>query len=258
MPLINLQFTSSVLKMPVQMGVFLPDPSIREKAGDSPMQVLYFLHGMGGDYTTVCRYTSIERYLLEANCNLAVIFPNAHRSFYANMCYGENYWDYISREIPSLVKSYFNISTERKDTFLAGISMGGYGAMKLALSFPERFSAVAAISGALDAENFAVRHQDSPLADEFKRIFGLSSTVRGSDNDLFSLAEKVAEAGKQPHIYQCCGTEDFLYNDNLKFRDHLGSLGLKHIYEESPGAHTWKYWDENLKKALEFLPLKSF
>ena len=244
--------------MPMQMGVFLPDPSIREKAEGRPMQVLYFLHGMGGDYTTVCRFTSLERYLLDGQYNLAVVFPNAHRSFYSNMYHGEKYWDYISREIPAFVRSYFNISTERKDTFLSGISMGGYGAMKLSLSFPERFSAVAVLSAALDAEKFAERSQNTPLSNEFKCIFGHSSAVNGSGSDLFHLAEKVASEKERPLIYQCCGTEDFLYDDNIKFREHLESLGLTHTYEESPGAHTWNYWDENLKKALKFFPFEAF
>lgn len=253
-----MQVSSSVLRMPVQMGVFLPDAAVREKAGNRPMQVLYFLHGMGGDYSTVCRFTSFERYLLEGRYNTAVVFPNVHRSFYANMYHGERYWDYISSEIPSLVKNYFNISTERKDSFLMGISMGGYGAMKLALSYPERFAAVSVISGALDAEKFAERSIEKDLANEFKWIFGTSSAVKDTGNDLFYLAGKASSGNFCPEIYQCCGTEDFLYNDNLKFRDHLNSLGVKHTYEEGPGAHTWSYWDEHVKKALKFLPMETF
>ena len=130
--------------------------------------------------------------------------------------------------------------------------MGGYGAFKLALGCPEKFIAGASLSGALDIMGIIQRRgSDSYL----ENIFVDLDKVKGSNNDLLYLAEKVAESdGAKPILYQCCGTEDFLYQDNITFRDHARKLGLDLTYEEEPGAHEWGYWDKKIQRVLEWLP----
>ena len=129
--------------------------------------------------------------------------------------------------------------------YVTGLSMGGYGAMKLALKFAGSFASVAAHSGAL------AHGHDSDLTSgpEFKRIFGENPT--GGPNDVFALAEKL-KPSQAPAIRFDCGTSDGLVAANRRFHRHLARLGIKHTYREYPGAHTWAYWDEHFQKALRF------
>jgi S-formylglutathione hydrolase FrmB len=215
--------------------------------------VLYLLHGMSDDHTIWLRRTSIERYV--SGMGLAVVMPAVHRSYYADMACGPKYWTFVSEELPRIVQSFFPISDKRQDTFAAGLSMGGFGAFKLALSHPERFAAAASLSGALDTAALYDRW-GAPKSKERDAIFG--KKIKNTDNDLVYLSEKLAKSDKpRPKLFQCCGTEDFLYGDNLKFRDHIEELGtFKLHYEEGPGSHEWGFWDANIQKVLSWLPLK--
>jgi S-formylglutathione hydrolase FrmB len=177
--------------------------------------------------------------------------PAVHRSFYTDTTFGYRYWTFISEELPMLARYFFPLSDAREHNFVAGLSMGGYGAFKLALYYPDRFAAAASLSGAVNVANFI--KEGWP---EGKLIFGNYRQTHGSPNDLFSLAEKVAKSQVQPRLFQCCGTEDFLYQDNLRFRDHARKLGLDLTYEEGPAEHEWGYWDKMIQKVLDWLPLK--
>jgi putative tributyrin esterase len=134
--------------------------------------------------------------------------------------------------------------------------MGGYGAYKLALIYPERFAAAASLSGGLDL-SYSVR-ADNPRNDEgrlaeFRTVFGDLSKVSGSKNDLIALAKKVSRGAVKPRLYQCCGTEDFIYPDNVRFREAVSKLPLDLTYEESPGEHNWAYWDKMIQRVLEWM-----
>jgi S-formylglutathione hydrolase FrmB len=180
--------------------------------------------------------------------------PAVNRSYYTDMACGPKYWEFISDELPKIVHSFFPVSEKREDTFAAGLSMGGYGAFKLALRQPERFAAAASLSGALDT---ALLYEDWPeRKQEMQTIFG--EKISGTDNDLVHVSAKLAKSKKpRPDLFICCGTEDFLYKNNLSFRDHLNSLGcFKLHFEDSPGTHEWGFWDKNIQKVLKWLPLK--
>jgi S-formylglutathione hydrolase FrmB len=167
---------------------------------------------------------------------------------------GGRYWTFISEELPAIARSFFPLSEAREDNFVAGLSMGGYGAFRLALRCPDKFIAGPSLSGALDIANL-VENTDAKEAWEI--VFGDLDKVRGSHNDLLYLAEKVAKSdGYKPMLYQCCGTEDFLYQDNITFRDRAMELGLDLTYEDEPGTHEWGYWDKKIQRVLEWLPLK--
>ena len=125
---------------------------------------------------------------------------------------------------------------------VGGLSMGGYGAFKLALSLPERYSAAASLSGALDIREVVkgTHHpEDKTWIAGVRNVFGDLNKVPGSKHDLFTLAKKAARAPVKPRLYQCCGTEDFLYADNLRFRDAVQKLSFDYTYEEGPGDHNW-------------------
>lgn len=182
--------------------------------------------------------------------NLAVVMPAVNRSFYSDMVYGHKYWTFINEELPFIVKNLFPVSDKRENTFVAGISMGGYGAFKLALTHPDRFAAAASLSGVMDITG-TIAHRER---NELKLIFGENNKISGTKDDLFYLVKKVAKSqGPKPMLFQCCGTEDFLYKDNIKFRDFCRILPINLTYEEEPGIHEWGYWDKKIQRVLEWI-----
>jgi S-formylglutathione hydrolase FrmB len=260
MALIHCDFFSQVLGLSTSMCVILPQVEnslvqqvvarigIAPRAGWRRHPTLWLLHGLSDDHTIWQRRTSIERYV--APLDLAVVMPAVGRSFYTDMARGLRYWTFISEELPALARSLFPLSDARRHNFVAGLSMGGYGALKLALRCPRNFAAAASLSGALDMASHA--NAEGEWRAELENVFGDLGTVAGSDNDLFHLARKVARSrGPKPALYQWCGTEDFLYQDNLRFRNHARRLGLPLTYEEGPGTHEWAWWDRMIQRVLE-------
>ncbi len=259
MILTDLNFFSETLGMRATLGVILPQRTLAETQGKSKpkYRTIYLLHGHSDDQTAWQRWTSIERYV--EGLNLAVVMPSVHLSFYTDMVHGGKYWQFISQEVPAVVRDLYPLSPARADNFVAGLSMGGYGAFKLALTHPDRFAAAASLSGAVDIREVVTAHPEDPLntawLEGMRNIFGADlGQVAGSQNDLFTLAEQVAKGPIKPKLYQCCGTEDFLYADNLRFRDFAQTLPLDLTYEEGPGEHEWGFWDRMIQKVLAWLP----
>lgn len=250
MAFLQVQFYSSTLNVCSTVNVILPeaDQGIgvdASKVGTLP-KVLYLLHGYSDDHSIWMRRTSVERYA--AQHNLAVIMPAVNHSFYNNEFYGERYWDYVSDELPKTMHTFFRLSDKPEDTFVAGLSMGGYGAMKLALNFPERFGAAASFSGAVDAIAFSKRNIDN-----WKRITG-GKSLRGTDCDLFHLIKANADAPAKPRLYIACGTADFLYDQHKKFVPALKKAGWDVTAYEEPGAvHEWGFWDREIAKFIELI-----
>ena len=144
MALLRCDFRSDVLQLSTSMSVILP-------AGTAPAAghpTLWLLHGMSDDHTAWTRQTAVERYV--ADTGWAVVMPQVDRSYYADMAHGNDYWTFVSEELPVIARSMFRLSERRADNAAAGLSMGGYGAFKLALNFPDRYRAAASLSGALD------------------------------------------------------------------------------------------------------------
>lgn len=218
------------------------------------LPVLYLLHGLSDDHTIWQRRTSIERYA--ASRRLAVVMPAVNRSFYTDQKMGYRYWTFISDELPQIVKTLFHISSRREDTFVAGLSMGGYGALKLGLRCPDKYAAAASLSGVTDLTRLVSGEDPDRLA-EGKMIFGSVDEYLGSDDDLFVLAKKTALPGvAKPKLFMACGTEDFLYQDNLVFKPYLEKLGYELKWSEKSGAtHEWGYWDDMIQQVLDWLPM---
>lgn len=256
MALIHCHFFSQVLGLMSTMSVILPDLGSMENgaiAGRPQVRypTLYLLHGLSDDHTVWQRRTSIERYV--EGRNLAVVMPAVQRSFYTDMVTGQRYWTFISEEVPAVARHFFPLSEDRRENFVAGLSMGGYGAFKLALTHPERYAAAASLSGVLDVARLA-RDEQATGQSELRHIFGEARTLAGSPNDLFHLAEQIiAQKKRRISLYQWCGTEDFLYADNVHFHQHTASLGLKVTYEEGPGGHEWACWDAQIQRVVAWL-----
>ncbi len=249
MALLHLVYFSDVLGVQTPVDVILPEGKQGigvETADESELpKVLYLLHGYSDDQTIWQRRTSVERYA--ANRNLAIIMPGVNHSFYCNEVYGERYWDFVAHELPMMMHRFFRLSDRPEDTFVAGLSMGGYGAMKLALNFPERFSAAASFSGAVDIRSMGKRHEN-----HWKRITGGKSLV-GTNCDLFHLIEENAGAAHKPRLYVSCGTADFLYDQYQQFVPALKKAGWDVTsYEEPDAVHEWGFWDREIRKFIDF------
>lgn len=252
----EVNFFSETLGMLSSMYVLLPKRTLAEmKSKRAPKyRTLFLLHGHSDDHTAWQRFTSIERYA--EDLNLVVVMPAVHLSFYNDMAHGLKYWQFISEEVPTLVRDMFALSARREDNFVAGLSMGGYGAFKMALTHSDRFAAAASLSGALDIRSVVDldnRRNDKAWLAEMRTVFGDLSKVPGSKHDLITLAKKAAKSPVKPRLYQCCGTEDALHPDNVYFRDIVLKIPLDLTYEEGPGKHNWAYWDAMIQRVLGWM-----
>jgi S-formylglutathione hydrolase FrmB len=250
MALLHVSYFSDALNVQTSVDVILPEVKQGigvDAAGEAELpKVLYLLHGYSDDQTIWQRRTSVERYA--AAHNLAIIMPGVNHSFYCNEYYGERYWDFVSQELPAVMHRFFRLSDKPEDTFVAGLSMGGYGAMKLALNFPERFGAAASFSGASDILTMSARK-----AGDWKRIFGRRK-VEGTDCDLFHMMEENASAPHKPRLYVSCGTADFLYGHHQKFIPALKEKGWNVTsYEEPDAVHEWGFWDREIARFIPWM-----
>lgn len=249
MALLETRFDSDILDLSLGANIILPE---HPAAWKEPPAVLYLLHGLSDDHTIWSRRTSIERYAWEYN--LAVVMPDAYKSFYCNMAHGADYLAFMAEELPMLIGRWFNVAAEREKTFIAGLSMGGYGAMKLALHRPDRYAAAASLSGALDLASHISEEWSEPRGRAFEAVFGDISALPESDNDLIAQLNSLSTP-PDTDFYLCCGTEDYLYADSITFRDTALRNGLKLTYEESPGEHEWGFWDSYIQRVLDWLPI---
>lgn len=256
MALIQCNFFSNSLGLSTAMTVILPEHTTTQIGMSNVVHgdkhpTLYLLHGLSDDHTIWTRRSSIERYV--SALGIAVVMPQVDRSFYTDMAYGNKYWTFVSEELPRAARSFFPLSAAREDNFVAGLSMGGYGAFKLALSHPERYAAAASLSGALhiaDPMNLEI------IPNEYRLIFG-QEDITGTDNDLLTLLQRLDSVeGPKPKLFQSCGTEDFLYTQNTVFHEACSRTTLDLTYEEGPGDHTWEYWDTHIQRVLNWLPLR--
>ncbi len=234
MGLIHFNYFSKPLAKAAAMLVALPEDA------PGPVPVVYLLHGLSDDYTIWQRRTSIERYADRYGVIVAML--DGARSFYVDAANGAaDYEQHILASV-ELVDRTFRTVAARHGRGIGGLSMGGYGAMKLALKHPRLFGSAVSHSGALDIANLT----DSLGAAERLAIFGKRLAPA---EDCFALA---ARPGPKPAIAFDCGIDDFLLGHNRAFHARLDELGIAHDYREFPGAHTWEYWDEHIDAALRF------
>ncbi len=243
----ELTFYSAVLGKRVNVNVIYP-----EGGSETPFKVLYLLHGLGDNYSYWCNRTTVET--LVENKGLVVVMPDGDVSWYSDMFNGRRYFTYITQELPGKIKSFFkNISDKREDTFIGGASMGGYGAFKAAMSYPENYGKVFGFSSAVDMEDLL------PWIDRtiLENAWGPIEEAMKGEHSSYNLALKLKESGKEsPEMYLWCGFDDFLYSSSVKFSSYLKELGLPVEYSESEGNHDWPCWDKELKTVVDRFLLK--
>ncbi|MDD3244184.1 MAG: alpha/beta hydrolase-fold protein [Eubacteriales bacterium] len=214
------------------------------------LPVLFLLHGAFGNSADWLRHTRIEMFAQEHN--MAVVCPSAQNSFYTDWP-GSIAWEKeIMENLWAFAQRYLPISDKREDCYVAGLSMGGYGALKFALDYPERFCAVGSFSGALNVPNrYAQTGDDSFLP--LGHIFPDRENLSGSPQDLYAWSQTLARSGKPlPKVYLSCGTRDGLYDANTQMRAVLETAGYDVTWDEGDFEHEWRFWDEQVEKFLKW------
>ena len=229
---------NTVLEKMTAFTAIVPD----NKPG--PFPVLYLLHGLSDDHTAWARRTSLERTV--DGLPLIVVMPNGERSFYTDSQSNPKaaFETYLTHDLIGFVDRTFRTVPTREGRVIAGLSMGGYGAVKLALKHPDKFCAAVSHSGAV---GFGRRTFDA--GSEWAAIMG--ENAAGGPNDIFALAE-TSDRSSLPALRIDCGMDDFLIEENRALDAHLTALGVPHEYEEHPGGHNWEYWDKHIQDTLKF------
>lgn len=262
MAIIEVNFISKCLMRTVTFNAIIPVDKFgpqAENAEQKPLKTLYLLHGIFGNYTDWVNGTRIQAWA-EAN-DLAVIMPSGENRFYLDdEKSGELYGEFIGKELVEFTRKLFPLSDKREDTFIAGLSMGGYGAIRNGLKYAENFGCVIGLSAALVHDTWKDADNSAPIftfrRNYYEAVFGEYDKVKGSDKDPKALLLKLKEEGRPvPKMYLCCGTEDGLVTVNRDFRDFLNENGVDLTYVEGPGKHDWVFWDTYIKKVLDWLPL---
>ena len=261
----NVEFFSQSLNRSVRCGVFLPTDQgpYKEMQQKNPFPTLYLLHGMTG--SQVGWYSMESLWNIANQYSMAIVMPNGETSFYADSpLTGSAYGTFVSQELVEFTRNTFQLSHKREETFIGGLSMGGFGAIVNGLRNPETFGYITAFSSAL-IKRLILRANEEEGLDYFTRIqyqnmFGLKNIqdFEGSDWDYDALARKLASSEKiKPKIYMDCGTEDVsLYQANLDFKNLLLELGYDVTWDSRPGRHDNVFWNDSLKKAADFLPIE--
>lgn len=242
MALLRVEYSSKVLQMNTSFQVFLPDE------GDlKDVKVVYLLHGLTDNCTGWTRYSSCERYARERG--VALVIPEVQRSFYIDGVYGLNYFTYVSQELPVACHRMFGLSLEKEKSYVMGLSMGGYGALKCALTYPERYAGCGSFSGVTDLKAFMSRQALPMQSWEFTALLGNAQIV-APQNDVPLLAKN---AVSPPPIYLSCGEQDVHYPMNCAFAEVLETCGHTFRFDHREGGHSWDFWDQSIRDCFAYL-----
>ncbi len=261
------RFRSSVLECSTRITITLPDfasltkgdPLVTTYPENLKLPTIYLLHGGGGESSDWVRHTQIER--LSNEKKFMTVSIDAMESFFTDMVHGRKYFTYLTEEVPMIVQRLFPSSPDRKDNYLAGFSMGGHGAMKVALRCPEKFCAVLAVSGAKDLVKMAKLAEKLGLPASNSNIteaFGGIDSIYNTENDLIFLAQQLKDSGvKPPEIFLGCGTEDYGYELCLEYKQILDDIGLENEFISLPGGHDFYLANGMISKAVKDLFFKN-
>ena len=258
MAFLQVDFKSKRLGRKTRFNVFLPadtDPAGRKGA---PWRTLYLLHGIYGDCTSWVTSSCVQRYAEDRN--LCVVMPDGENGFYLDHpdylnCFGA----WIGQELVEATRVLFPLSEKREDTWIGGLSMGGYGALRTGLKYADTFGGIAAFSSALLLEDLQNRTGAGVVVGGeayMRAMFGDLDHLLDTDLDPLYLARMRKESGKPlPRIYLSCGEQDFLLQANRKFSEALTALGVPHTWRTTPGGHTWEFWEQEIRHVvLDWMP----
>lgn len=238
MALIDLTYFSNVLIKQTSVSVLYPE------TGKGPFPVFYLLHGLSDDHSMWLRQTRLESYMKDIP--MIVVMPDGHRRWYTDNEDGPAYAKHLGEELPARIESMFHAKTSGRARCIGGLSMGGYGALRIGLGYPHRYTSINSFSGALIIGN---NHRYDWIP-EYRQVFG--DHPKGTDHDLYHLARKAKRKGKMPKVMIDCGIDDHLIQENRDFHAALDKIGYPHHYAEHPGEHNWDYWDAHIRDAIAF------
>lgn len=251
------------------INLYLPYDDNRRFQVKKTQKTLILLHGLEGNCSYWNRYTSVERYAQERN--IALIMPDGDMSLYADMRCGQRYATYIGEELPKILRNMFCLNLDRESFYIAGLSMGGYGALRMALTHPETFGRCASYSGALmlgsreylqtlseyrepERGSTYIEREEIDRSMYYGALGAYGETMKYCpENDILALAENNIRLGKKlPEILLTCGTEDFLFDVNCMYSDKLNDMGVKNEFRTWPGIHNWLFWEESIRDTIDF------
>ena len=254
----RIEYYSNALRRTAEFEMLVPndfradDPAQNDAAHSRPMKTLFLLHGYTGRAGNWIPWGIPEKY------NFAVVMPTAENSFYLNgEATGRQYQTLVGEELLDYVRKTFHLAQGPDDTFIAGMSMGGFGALHTGLAYPDRFGKIGALSSALIVHELTnLPPEGNPVANfaYYREIFGDPATAVHRDVNPEVLVRQLKSAGKKiPDIYICCGTEDFLIEPNRAFHRFLTEENVPHEYHESKGSHDMVFWHEYIAKIVEWM-----
>lgn len=251
-------FQSKELMRKVSFSAIIPtstkslyDPESTEEKDKYPLKTLFLLHGWDGNHEDWIQNTRIVE--LSTKYQIAIILPSGENSFYVDHPNHNNYGKFISEELVREVRRLFPLSEDRENTWIAGLSMGGYGALRNGLTYSETFGKIAAFSSRLFTKDdpYHDLKEDNPINYRIRAIIDSNSFEDlPKDMDLYEIVKK---ANFNPELFLACGTEDHLYEENWAFHRYLEDSGIEHEYIESAGEHNWNFWSTYIEKAIQWM-----
>ena len=246
---------SKVLGMNTAVRIITP----KRRNHNGPFRAVYLLHGLSDNSTDWVINTRCS--LLAQDYDMMLIIPEVQKSFYIDMAEGAPYFTYITQELPEIMETLFRVSSKREDRYVMGISMGGYGALRCALTYPERYAGCAAFSPACDIQlvmQACLEENPMMAPQEAMGIVGKKVVEQFQEHpellepyDLFALAQKQDKNPVKSKLFVTCGTEDFIHQMSVNLAEAMEPLHYDFTYLEWPGIHEWYFWDESVHLAFE-------
>lgn len=240
MALLHLMTYSKYLQKDVDITIYKPDQIDHEK----PLHLMILLHGYMGGHTNYIRYTRIEKYL--ADKNIVVVMPDGNNSWYVNSENNYPYDSYLNKELHKIIYDTLNIKFKREYTYIAGLSMGGYGAIRSLLSYPNLYSKGGSFSGVLDLEKHLPRIRSSYVS---------TSSIFSEKPKKENLPFKLLKPNMDVDIYLSCGLKDSLLEDTKDFKKLLEINNIKHVCNLKEGNHDWDFWDSELRELIKYFEI---
>lgn len=245
------------LQRRTSISVILPSDNLhflqdREEIVPQPYKTLYLLHGLYGSDDIFLANTSIQKFA--EDYGIAIVISCGENSFYVDHEKSHRFYgEYVGQELLDITRNIFPLSDKREDTYIAGFSMGGYGAIRNGLKYSQNFSKIGMISAALITEDIVNYTDDSNVLrsrDFYESIFGDLDNIKNSDKDPKYLIENCENI---PDIYMACGDNDFLLEKNVDFYEYLKSKNIDAEFIQAPGEHTWEFCDKYIKEFIKTL-----
>ncbi len=245
------------LQRRTSISVILPADNIHflqdtEEIIPKPYKTLYLLHGLYGSDDIFLANTSIQKFAEDKG--IAIVIPCGENSFYVDNPKSHAYYgEYVGKELIDITRNIFPLSDKRKDTFIAGFSMGGYGAVRNGLKYSRNFSKIGMISPALITDDIVDYADDNNVLhskDFYESVFGNLDEIKGSDTDPRYLIENCPDV---PDIYIACGRDDFLFEKSTDFYRFLKDKNIDATFIEAEGEHTWEFCDKYIKEFIKML-----